>query len=65
MSSKDLRYRAKCDRRILKAHKGVEIMIVLSEIMVELFVQGLKDLNPNITVEQIRRELRKVGEQYD
>jgi len=43
---KDIEYRAKCNMKILERHSGVDVMLDLTDFIIDVFRESLRNENP-------------------
>jgi len=59
---KDATYRARCIEKVLNQHSSFDVMLGLADIAFDIFIISLKEKNPTITREEIRREIKEISE---
>ena len=57
---KEIRYRAKCNMKILERHSGVDVMLGLTDFIIDVFIESLRNENPNITESEINHKIREM-----
>lgn len=57
---KDLKYRARCNMKILERHSGVDVMLDLTDFIVDVFTESLRNENPNITELEIKQKIKEM-----
>jgi hypothetical protein len=60
MMRKDLKFRAKCNMKILERHLGVDVMLDLTDFIMDVFVESLRSENPNITEHEIKQKMKEL-----
>jgi len=58
--NKDIKYRAKCNMKILERHSGVDVMLDLTDFIMDVFRESLRNENPDITEREIRQKMREL-----
>jgi len=58
--NKDIKYRAKCNMKILERHSGVDVMLDLTDFIMDVFAESLRNENPDITEREIRQKMREL-----
>jgi len=58
--NKDIKYRAKCNMKILERHSGVDVMLDLTDFIMDVFTESLRNENPNITKYEIEQKMREL-----
>lgn len=56
--NKDIKYRAKCNMKILERHSGVDVMLGLTDFIMDVFAESLRNENPNITEQGIKQKMK-------
>ena len=57
---KSFKYRARCNDKILRHIDGVNVMLELTDFILDVFVESLKNENPKITEKEMEQELKKI-----
>jgi hypothetical protein len=57
---KNMKYKAECNMKILKKHSGIDVMLVLTDFIFDVFVESLRNENPNITQNEINQKIKEV-----
>jgi len=57
---KDIRYWAKCNMKILEKYSGVDVMLDLTDFIIDVFIESLRNENPNITKHEIEQKMREL-----
>ena len=57
---KPFKYKAKCNIKILNSVEGIKVMLELTDFILDVYVESLKNENPKITEKEIESELKKI-----
>jgi len=57
---KSFKYKARCNDKILRDIDGVNVMLELTDFILDVFVESLKNENPKITEKEMEQELKKI-----
>lgn len=57
---KSFEHKAKCNDRILRRVNGIDVMLGLTEFILDVFVESLKNTNPKITNKEIEYEIKRL-----
>jgi len=57
---KDIKYRAKCNMKILERHSGVDVMLDLTDFIMDVFMESLRNENPKITKHEIEQKMKEL-----
>jgi hypothetical protein len=60
MQRKPYHYKFSCVEKILSMHSGIDVMLELTDYAFDIFIQSLKNENPNITQEEINEKIREM-----
>ena len=57
---KSFKYKARCNDKILRDIDGVNVMLELTDFILDVFIESLKNENPKITEKEMEQELKKI-----
>jgi len=57
---KDIKYRAKCNMKILEKYSGIDVMLGLTDFIMDVFTESLRNENPNITKHEIEQKMKEL-----
>jgi len=58
--SKDIEYKTKCNMKILGKHSGIDVMLDLTDFIMDVFIESLRNENPNITKQEINQKIKEL-----
>jgi len=58
--NKDMKYRAKCNMKILERYSGVDVMLGLTDFIMDVFTESLRNENPKITEHEIEQKMKEL-----
>ena len=56
---KDSVYRARCIEKALNQHSGLDAMLSLADVALDVFLISLKENNETLTKEEIRQKIKE------